>query len=153
MARLGLWFGASGGPTVNPAAHEVSCPVAADQDPFAGQIAHHLAAAATGILQVEGVNLGHDPQRRFTHRHRPVIEPGPGQAQQRTLAAYAELGIVVIDQLAQFTGIRVAETFFERLQVHLQLPVAVRLVRSSTAGTALLPWPGSRLCPCPCLLG
>jgi hypothetical protein len=28
------------------------------------------------------------------------------------LAADAELGVVVIDQLAQFTGIRAAETFF-----------------------------------------
>jgi hypothetical protein len=41
-----------------------------------------------------------------------VIEHGPGQAQQRTLPADAEIRVVVIDQLAQFTGIRAAETFF-----------------------------------------
>jgi len=29
--------------------------------------------------------------------------------------------MVVIDQLAQFTGVRAAETFFEALQLHLQL--------------------------------
>ncbi len=38
------------------------------------------------------------------------------------MAADAELRVVVIDQLAQFTGIRAAETFFEPLQLHLQPP-------------------------------
>ena len=37
------------------------------------------------------------------------------------MAADAELGVVVIDQLAQFTGVRAAETFFEPLQFHLEL--------------------------------
>jgi len=37
------------------------------------------------------------------------------------LAADAELRVVVIDQLAQFTGVRAAEIFFEPLQLHLQL--------------------------------
>ncbi len=49
----------------------------------------------------------------------PVLERGPGQAQQRTLAADADLWVVVIDQLAQFTGIRAAE-IFELLQHHMQ---------------------------------
>jgi len=31
------------------------------------------------------------------------------------------LGVVVIDQLAQFTGVRAAETFFEPIQLHLLL--------------------------------
>jgi hypothetical protein len=53
-----------------------------------------------------------DPQRRFTHRHRPVIERRSGQTQQRALPADGELWMVVIDQLAQCTGIRAAEIFF-----------------------------------------
>jgi hypothetical protein len=53
-----------------------------------------------------------------------------------------------IDQLAQFTGMRAAEIFFEPLQLHLQLAVAVRLLRSSTAGTARPLW--LDLPPCPC---
>jgi len=56
------------------------------------------------------------------HRCGTVIERGSGQAHKRTLAADAELGVVVIDQLAQFTGIRATETFFEPLQLHLQPP-------------------------------
>jgi hypothetical protein len=94
------------------AVHEVSRPVAADRDPLPGQVVHHPAAAAAGILQVESINPRHEPQGRSTHRCRPVIEHGPGQAQQRTLPADAEIRVVVIDQLAQFTGIRAAETFF-----------------------------------------
>jgi len=54
------------------------------------------------------------------HRPGPVIKRGSGQAQERTLAADAELGVVVIDQFAQFTGVRAAETIFEPLQHHLQ---------------------------------
>jgi len=38
------------------------------------------------------------------------------------LPADAELRVIVIDQLAEFTGIRAAETFFEPLQLHLQPP-------------------------------
>lgn len=49
---------------------------------------------------------------------RPI---GFRQAQEHTLSAEAELGVVVIDQLSQFTGIKAAETFFELLQLHLQL--------------------------------
>jgi len=68
--------------------------------------------AAARVFQIESIDPGHDPQCRCRHRCGPVIERGPGQAQQRTLPADAELGVVVIDQLAQFTGIRAAETFF-----------------------------------------
>jgi len=63
-------------------------PVTTDRDPLAGQVVHDPAATAAGILQVKGIDPGHDPQRRS------------GQPQQRTLAADAELGVVVIDQLA-----------------------------------------------------
>jgi len=94
------------------APHEASYPIAADRDPLSGQVVHDPAATAAGILQVEGVDPGHEPQRRFTHRHRPVVERGSGQAQQRTLAADAELRVVVIDQLAEFTGVRATETSF-----------------------------------------
>lgn len=83
-----------------------------DRDPFSGQVVHHPAAAAARVFQIESIDPGHDLQRRCRHRCRPVIERGSGQAQQRTLAADAELRVVVIDQLAQFTGIRAAETFF-----------------------------------------
>ena len=114
------------------AAHEVTYPVAADRDPFPGQVVHHPAAAPAGILQVESIDLGHDPQGRFPHRCGPVIERGLGQAQQRTLAAEAELRVVVIDQLAQFTGIRAAEIF-------LATPAPSAAARS--AGTAQPPWP------------
>ena len=33
-----------------------------------------------------------------------------------------KIGVVVIDQLSQFTSFRAAETFFEPLQLHLQPP-------------------------------
>jgi len=79
---------------------------------------------AAGLMrlrrQVESIDPGHDPQRRFTHRCGLVIQGGSRQTQQRTLAADAELGMVVIDQLAEFTSIRAAEIFFEPLQLHLQ---------------------------------
>jgi hypothetical protein len=65
-----------------------------------------------GILQVATIDPGHDPQRRFPKRYGLVVQRGSRQAQERTLAADAELGVVVIDQLAQFTGITGAETFF-----------------------------------------
>ena len=45
------------------AAHEVSDTVAADRDPFSGQVLDHPPAATAGILQVEGIDPGHDPQR------------------------------------------------------------------------------------------
>jgi hypothetical protein len=85
-----------------------------------GQVNDHPAAATAGIVQVQGVNPGHDPQYRFTHRHRPVVvERLSGNAQQHALPSDAELRVVVIDQLAQFMGVRAAE-FFEPLQLHLQ---------------------------------
>jgi len=56
------------------AAHEVSYPVAADRDPFTSQVCDHPPAAAAGILQVEGVDSGHDLQRRLTHWQWPVVE-------------------------------------------------------------------------------
>jgi hypothetical protein len=49
------------------AAHEDSYPVTADRDPFSRQVSDHPPAAAAGILQVEGVDPGHDLQRRLTH--------------------------------------------------------------------------------------
>lgn len=67
-----------------------------------------------------GIDPGYDSQRRFPDRCRLVIERGPGQAQQRTLPADGELRMIVIDQLAHFTGIREAETFCETLQLHLK---------------------------------
>jgi len=72
---------------------------------------------------------GHDPQGRCQHRCGSVVERRPGQTQQRTSAADAELGRVVIDQLAQFTGIRAAETFFEPFQLHLQAPDLLEQLR------------------------
>jgi hypothetical protein len=59
-----------------------------------------------------GIDPGHDLQGRFPYRCRLVVERGPGQAQQRTLPTDAEFGMVVIDQLSQFTGIKAAEIFF-----------------------------------------
>ena len=47
-----------------------------------------------------------DPQRRFPHRYEPVAQRGTSQTQQQALPADAELGMVVIDQIAQSTGIR-----------------------------------------------
>lgn len=43
------------------------------------------------------------------------------QPQQLKLTPDHEFRVVVIDQLAQFIGLREVETFFERLQVHLEL--------------------------------
>jgi hypothetical protein len=82
------------------AVHEVSHPVTADRDSISGQIAHHPAAAAAGILQLERIDPGHDAQRRLPQRCRAVVERGHWQVQQRALAADPELGMVLIDQLA-----------------------------------------------------
>jgi hypothetical protein len=95
------------------ALHEVSHSVTADLDPISGQVVHHPAAAVAGIFQVENIDSGHDPQCRFPHRYRPVVQRGSSQTEQYALAAAdADIEVVVIDQLAQFTGIRAAETFF-----------------------------------------
>jgi hypothetical protein len=40
------------------------------------------------------------------------VQRQSSQTQQHVMAADAELGVVVIDQLPQFTGIKAAETFF-----------------------------------------
>lgn len=74
----------------------------------------------------EGIDPGHEPQRRFTRRCRLVVERGSRQAQQRTSAADVEPMVVVIDQLVQFTGIRAAETFICGGQLTIdtfQLPI------------------------------
>ena len=55
------------------AAHEVSHPIAANRDAFPGQVLDQPAATAAGILQVESINPGHDPQRRRPHRCWPVV--------------------------------------------------------------------------------
>jgi len=102
------------------------------------------------MLQVESVDPRHDLQGRFAHRHRPVVERGPGQAQKRTLADDAELGVVVIGQLSQFTDIRAAEIFFEPLQLHLQQPD--ELEQLCLLGLALLLVLGV-LAPCEQLAG
>ena len=83
----------------------------ADRDPVSGQVLHHPAATAAGILRVESIDPAQDTQRRFPHQFRTIIELGSGQAQQSALRADAELWMVVIDQLAQFTGVRAAENF------------------------------------------
>jgi len=87
-------------------------PITADRDPISGQVAHHPAAATAWVFRIQSIDPGHDPQGRFPQRYGPVIERGSGQPQQRTLAADAEVRVVVIDQLAKVTGIRAAETFF-----------------------------------------
>jgi hypothetical protein len=58
------------------------------------------------------IDPGHDLQARFPHWCRLVVERGSGQAQQRRLSSDAEFGMVVIDQLSQFTGIRAAAISF-----------------------------------------
>ncbi len=45
------------------------------------------------------------------------------------MTADAELGVVVVDQLAEFTGITGTETFFEPLQLHLQPPDLLEQLR------------------------
>jgi len=82
-----------------------------DRDRFSGQVVHHPAATAAWILRVESNEPGHDPQSRFLHRCGPVVERGPGKAQQRTLAD-AKVKVNRRDQLASFTGVRAAESIF-----------------------------------------
>ena len=77
---------------------EISRPVTTDRDSLSGQVVNHSAATAAGILQVEIVDSGHDPP----HRRGLVLQRGSGQAQERILAADAELGVAWIDQLALF---------------------------------------------------
>ncbi len=51
-----------------------SHPLTVDRDPISGQVIHHPAAVAAGILQIQSINPGHDPERGFTHRARRVRE-------------------------------------------------------------------------------
>jgi len=83
----------------------------ADRNSISGQVAHHPAAPAAVSHKVVGIDPGHDPQRRFPDWCWLLVERGSWYAQQRTLPAYAELAMVVINQFAQFTGIRAAGTF------------------------------------------
>ncbi len=105
------WCGVSGRSHVIHAAHQVSDTVTADRDPFSCQVLDHPPAATARIIQVERVDPGHDPQHGLTHRHRPVVERRSRYAQQSALPADAELRVVVIDQLAQFMGVRAAGIF------------------------------------------
>jgi hypothetical protein len=70
------------------------------------------AATTGGILQVQGINPGHDRQRGITDRNWFVVVGGTGQSKQLTLAANRELPVVWIDQLSSFMGVRAAEIFF-----------------------------------------
>jgi hypothetical protein len=83
--------------------------VQADPDRLSSKVLHHPAAAAARIFQMQSVDPGHGPQSRLPRRSEPVAQRGARQSQQRTLSADAELRVVVIDQLAQVTGIRSAE--------------------------------------------
>lgn len=58
----------------------------------------------------------------------------------------------MLERLKQDTGIRAAETLFEPPQFHLHPAVAVRQLRSRTAGAAPPSWPGSPPCPLIALL-
>ena len=71
---------------------------------------------------------------------RPVIQSGLGQTQQRTLNTDSELGVIVMDQLAQFTVIGAAETFLSHSRSNCSQPICWN---SSTS----LPWlsPMSRI--------
>jgi len=89
--------------------HETSHPLAAGWESIFGQVIHHSATASAAVLGVEHINPSHHRQRRFTHRWRLVVERGSRQPVQRPLPADAELGMVVIDQLVEFPGIRAAE--------------------------------------------
>jgi len=72
-------------------------------------------------------------------------------AQQRTLAADAELGVVVIDQLAQFTGIRAAETFMSHSSYICSRPIcwnsSVSLACHCSLSLLFLPLVNSSLAP------
>lgn len=89
------------------------------------------AATAAGIVQDDSIDHGHDPQRRFALRHRPLVQRGQGQAQEPTLAADAELGVVVVDQLSPFRG-------SERLRFFCTTTAPSAACR--TVGGALPPW-------------
>jgi len=82
------------------AAQKVSQPIAADRDPFSDQPIHNPAGGTAGIIQAEGIYFGQISQRRLALRCWLMVKRSPWKAQQRTLAADAELRVVVIDQLA-----------------------------------------------------
>ena len=65
MDDQGPWCAVFGRSPETHAPHGALLPVSADLDSIFGQIAHHPAAAAAGILQVESIDPGHDPQCRF----------------------------------------------------------------------------------------
>ena len=56
------------------AVREVSHLPTTDRGRFYGQLSHHAAAGAAAILQVEGVDPGHDSWLRFPDRRRLVVE-------------------------------------------------------------------------------
>ncbi len=60
------------------------------------------------------------PQSIVLGEARSGVERGSRQSQQDALAADAERRVLMIDQFAQFTGVRAAAILFEPLQLHLQ---------------------------------
>ncbi len=70
--KRGAWFLVDRPQT--HAAHQVSDTTAANRNPFSGQVSANPSAAAARIVQVQGVNPGHDLQRRLTHWHWPVVK-------------------------------------------------------------------------------
>ncbi len=79
--------------------HKVSNTVTADRDAFSGQVLHRSTAAGSGILEVQGIDPGHDPQSGFTNRYGLVVKGRSWQSKELALAADRELRVVMIDQL------------------------------------------------------
>ena len=94
--------------------------VAADRHAISGQIVNNPAATTGGILQVEGINPGHERKSGITDRNWLVVLGGSGQSNQLTVAANRELPVAWIDQFSSLMGIRAAE-IFKPLQLHLEL--------------------------------
>ena len=77
------------------------------------------------------VNPGHELQDRFARRHWPVVESRSRKPQQHTLPVDTELRVVLIDQLAQFMGVKQLRFFGD---------TSAPSPGDRSAGTAHPPW-------------
>ncbi len=78
------------------AASKDSDTVMANRDPLSGKVSDDQPGATAGILQVEGVNPGHDAQHRMTNRYKAVIERRSRKAEEHEVPADAIPMVVLL---------------------------------------------------------
>lgn len=80
-------------------------PVKADRYLIIDQLFEHTPADAEGILQIDSVDLGQEPQYRFMFYSWLLVELGSVLAEQVTDPDDVEYSMVLIHDLDQFMGV------------------------------------------------